>query len=289
MRKMTIAVLAAGILCLISASAERRTFDSSDWQAFDKETIRKTLTFPDTSGRIRVQVDNIFGFIEVAGTSGNEVQLVVTKTIKARTKSRAEKAKEEVVLDITEEDNIIDIYVNGPFRCRNERKNRWDPGYKVIHNFELKIPQRADVFLKTVTDGHITVKNVQGNFDVRNVNGRITMEEMGGSGDAHTVNGKVHILFSRNPDSDCSFKTVNGDLDLFFPDGLSADFYLKTFNGEAYSDFPATLLPYKMAKTEKKNGKYVYKSTRFSRVRIGGGGPEIKMDTLNGDLLINKK
>lgn len=280
-RKIYSIILAAGILCLTGVSAE--------WRTFDDETIRKTLTFPDTSGRIRVQVDNIYGNIEVTGTSGNDVQLVAYKTIKARTQSRAERAKEEVLLDISEENNIIDIYVDGPFRCQNGRKNRWDPGYKVIYNFELQVPRRAAVYLKTVTEGHITVKNVQGDFNVRNVNGPIKMEGMGGSGDAHTVNGKVHILFSRNPVSNCSFKTINGDLDLFFPEGLSADFYLKTFNGEAYSDFPVTLLPYKMEKTEKKNGKYVYKSTGTSRVRIGGGGPEIKMDTLNGDLLINKK
>jgi hypothetical protein len=43
------------------------------------------------------------------------------------------------------------------------------------------------------------------------------------------------------------------------------------------------------ATEERKNGKYVYRSNASVGVRIGAGGPEIKMDTLAGDILINKK
>jgi len=115
------------------------------------------------------------------------------------------------------------------------------------------------------------------------------MEEVAGSVEAYTVNGKVKALFSRNPEADCSFQTVNGDLEISFCPDLSADLRLKTFNGQAYSDFPVTHLPSEQAVAEHRQGKYVYKSNRFSSVRVGKGGPEIKFDTLNGDILIHKR
>lgn len=63
---------------------------------------------------------------------------------------------------------------------------------------------------------------------------------------------------------------------------------LKTYNGDAYSDFPFTYLPSRAVVQGHQNGKYVYKSDRFVGVRIRKGGPEIKIDTLNGNILITK-
>jgi hypothetical protein len=262
------------------------------YQVVKHEDIAKTLTFARPSEAKEVRVDNIFGFITVEGYSGREVILRVRKTIKAQNQDRYEKALEEVSLDITEENNIIDLYVNGPFRCREDKRNIYwkkNPRYQVHYDFELKVPYQSQIVLKTVTEGDITVSNVQGDFEVQNVNGKILMEEMGGSGTAHTVNGKVEVTFTRNPVSDCSFKTINGDLDVYFKDDLSADFRLKTFSGDILSDFPVTYLPFEPGKGERQKGKFVFKSSRFFGVRTGKGGPSMKMDTFNGDILINKK
>ena len=262
------------------------------FQVIKHEDIQKNLTFSQPSGPKEVRVDNIFGYIAVEGYSGQEINLKVHKTIKARNQDRYEKALQEVTLEITEEDNTIDLYVDGPFRCQEgDRHKYWnkDPGYQVHYDFELQVPFQSQILLKTVTAGDITVTNVQGDFEVRNVNGKILLEDMGGSGTAHTVNGKVAVFFTRNPSSDCSFKTINGNLDIYFKENLSADFRLKTFNGDILSDFPVTYLPFEPGQGERKDGRFVFKSSSFFGVRTGNGGPKVKMDTFNGDILINKK
>jgi len=283
MKKISWLVIIIMILALTLAFGEDRM------KVEEKETIEKTLAFQDPKKPKEVIVDNIFGAIEVEGYSGQEVRLTAHKTIKAKTKDKIQKARQEVTLDITEDENTIDLYVNGPFRCQN-RKGGWrDPGYRVHYEFKLKVPHKTDVVLRTVTDGDICVTDIEGDFDINNVNGKIEMTGMAGSGTAHTVNGRVRIQFSKNPTTDCSFKTINGDIDVDFTKGLSADFRLKTFNGDACSDFPIDYLPARSAEKGRKDGKYIYKSDRFIGVRIDKGGPEIKMDTLNGDLLINKR
>jgi hypothetical protein len=279
-------------ICLVIFSVTGIFFLQADTLRVEKkEEIRKTLTFQDPSQTKDLQVDNIWGSIEVTGTDGDRVELVAHKTIKARAEARIQMAEEEVKLDITEEKNIIDIYVDGPFRDRNRERERWqDPGYEVHYDFEIKVPRKTNIFLKTVTDGDIEVTAVEGEFEVNNVNGKIRMNDVAGSGIAHTVNGGVKVSFTKNPESNCSFKTINGDIEVAFTKNLSADFRLKSRFGDAYSDFQVSYLPARQAATaERKDGKYVYKSNRFIDIRIGSGGPEIRMDTLNGDILINEK
>ncbi len=258
----------------------------------EKEKIERTLHFQDPSKSKEVSVDNIFGSISVEGFEGREVQLIAHKTIKARNKEKILKAREELRLEITEDGNTIDLYVDGPFRdCdKNRRRKGWrDPGYQVHYDFQIRVPHATNLTLKTATDGTIRVENIEGEFDIDHANGRIDMIEVAGAGNAHTANGDVRVVFSKNPESDCSFKTVNGDVSVSFQKNLSADFRLKTFNGDGYSDFPISYLPSRPAKKGRENGKFVYKSDRFVGVRIDKGGPEIKMDTLNGDLLIHKR
>lgn len=285
MKKIILTSLAVFLIGIIALDAE-------SFRIEEKEEIRKTLTFQDPSKPKELFVDNIWGSIEVEGYRGKEVKLLVHKTIKGRNKEKIQKAKEEVELEITEEGNTIDIYVDGPFRDCNKRR-RWrnwrNPGYQVHYDFELKVPHKTDLYLKTINSGDIKINNVEGEFEVKNVNGRIEMSEVAGAGDAHTVNGKVKVLFSRNPESDCSFRTVNGDLEITFRPNLSADFLLKTFNGNAYTDFSVSYMPLKKSVSKRYKGKYIYKSNRFFGVRTGKGGPEIKFDTLNGDILIGKK
>jgi DUF4097 and DUF4098 domain-containing protein YvlB len=281
---------------------------AGDYPVKKSETIEKKLTFAGGTEPQTLKIENIFGSISVSGYNGKTVQLTAQKTIHAKTNQTLEDAKKEVKLDISTKGNSIDVVVDGPFREENGRCN-WITrklGYIVQYDFQVKVPFNTGLDVKTINkgdvevsdiqgkssiknvNGKITVKNLKGDFLVSTVNGRIKMEGITGSGKAHTVNGKVKVLFDKNPGSDCTFKTINGNLELDCLPGLSGDFKLKTFNGKIYSDFPATYLPSSPTKGERKKGKYVYKSNRFQSVRIGSGGPAIKMDTFNGNIIISK-
>ena len=84
----------------------------------EEETIRKTFNL--TAAHKILEVDNIFGSIEVTGGQSDQVQMVVNKTISAESKDRMDAAKKEVTLDITDQPDFLKLYVNGPFRCKCE-------------------------------------------------------------------------------------------------------------------------------------------------------------------------
>lgn len=278
---------------------------AGDYKVKKQENLQKVLKFTGTAKQKALKIDNIFGSIDLLGYSGKDVKLSAKKTIKAKSEEKAREAQKDVKLDISAEGDNIDIIVDGPFRDE-DGKVRWDCklGYTVQYDFELKVPHNTTLDLKTINEGFVKVKDIKGNIKLRNVNGvievgniagdfsivtvngKVLVSGITGSGKAHTVNGKVKVDFDRNPGSDCSFKTINGNLEISFQKNLSADFRLKTFNGDIYSDFPAKYLPTAPAKGERKNGKFIYRSNRSQAIRIGNGGPEIKMDTLNGNIYI---
>src|SRR6476646_10239634 len=249
----------------------------------EKETIRKTFNM--TAAQKVLEVDNIFGSIEVTGGQGDQVQLVVNKTISAESKDKMEAAKKEVTLDVTDQPDFVKLYVNGPFRCNcNDGCNGWhgDRGYHVKMDFQLQVPRNIEVKLKTVNSGRVRVQDVTGNFSVHNVNGGIEMQNVAGSGVAKTVNGGVKVSFRENPREKSDFGTINGNIELYFVRGLAGDFRFKTMNGAVYSDFELASLPAKPASGEMHGTKFVFRSDRYTGGRIGSGGPEIKAENLNG-------
>jgi DUF4097 and DUF4098 domain-containing protein YvlB len=157
--------------------------------------------------------------------------------------------------------------------------------YQVKYDFTIRVPRDAAIRLCTINDGDVLVTGTQGDFDVSNVNGLIEMKSVAGSGRAHTVNGPVTISFTANPKQPSSFKSVNGNVDVQFREGLSADFAMKTMNGGLFTDFDIQQMPTAPPPAgERRDGKFVFRLNQFTRVRVGGGGPEITFETLNGNV-----
>jgi hypothetical protein len=255
------------------------------------EPVQATLVFDDPSAPHTIRIDDVFGSVEVTGGSSPDVRVSGQRTVRAETPEGAERARREVSLDMSQNDNTVDIAVNGPFR-RADGSLQWswdDPKYVVLYDLKVQVPDNANLVVKTVNEGQVVVRNVSGRLNIRNVNGTIDLDRVGGSVDARTVNGGIRAVFKENPRAACEFKTVNGDVRLRLPADLSADFALKTLSGELRSDFEVTSLPARPTEGHRENGKYVYRSDRFQNVRIGQGGPRVSMETLNGDLIIGSK
>src|SRR5215469_18859178 len=211
--------------------------DDSDFSmpVQEQETIQKT--FSVGGAHKLLDVDNVYGSIEVVGGQSDQVQLVVNKSIHAESSERMEAAKKEVTLDITDQPDLLKLYVNGPFRCNCNcdgdgccgGSRRVDQGYVLKMDFQLQVPRNMDLKLRTVNSGRVNVRDVMGSFSVHNVNGGIEMQDVGGGKAlARTVNGGVKVVFRENPKEDSDFGSINGPVERYFTRGLSADFRFKT-------------------------------------------------------------
>lgn len=273
-----------------AAAGSPAAHPENDWDDFGvkaQETIQKSFVLPADAHK-SLDIDNVWGSIEVVGGSGNQVQVTVSKTIRARSDDALQRARKEVTLDITQKAGDLKLYVNGPFRCNCDdcRNSRDERDYIVQIDFKVQVPEQIDLQARTVNDAHVRISNITGDFLVRNVNGRIDMDSIAGSGSARTVNGPVIVSFRQNPRAKSEFRTINGNVELHFQPGLAAGFRLKTFNGGIYTDFPVTALPLRPVSEERHGAKVVFRADRMTGVQIGTGGPEIQIENLNGDIRI---
>ncbi len=264
--------------------------DDFDMPVKDEEIVRQQYPLAASGDRL-LDIDNVWGSIDVVGTNADQVQVVIKKTIRAETKADLEKAKQEVTLEATHDTGSVRLYVNGPFRCHNRGDDcccnwRDHEGYVVKMDFQVQVPSHIRLALRTVNDGNIKVEGVSGDFSIHNVNGRIDVKDAAGSGRVKTVNGGVTVSFRSNPTANSEFSTINGPVELYFAQPLAADFRFKTFNGNVYTDYELQQLPAKPPEAEQRNGKFVFRADRFTNGRVGAGGPQISIDTLNGDIRV---
>ena len=61
---------------------------------------------------------------------------------------------------------------------------------------------------------------------------------------------------------------------------------MRTMHGELLTDYEVTRLADTPPTTETDNGRRIFKRGGSTGVRIGSGGPEINLKTLNGDIFI---
>jgi DUF4097 and DUF4098 domain-containing protein YvlB len=154
----------------------------------------------------------------------------------------------------------------------------------------LQIPQDVKLKVSTVNDGDIVVNNIKGELEINNVNGEITLNKIDGSVVATTINGSVNTTFTAvNPKAPMAFSSLNGKIDVTFPGNIQYNVKLKSDRGEIYTDFDIAV-----DKTEAKvesnshDGVFELKKDDWVTGKINGGGPEIMMKNMEGNIYIRK-
>ena len=276
-----VAVIGSSLVC----GAQRH----DAYKLEDREPVSHTFTGDKT-----IEVDLVNGSLNVVGDGGSTMRVTGERVIRAANQDQITRAKRDDVLDMNEKDGIAQVYENGPFRNNNNHSSD-DHGfhdtserqYDVAWNLTVHVPRETALRLRSVNGG-VTAQDTSGTFDVRSVNGPLVMINITGSGTASAVNGTNTVSFRENPKADSAFTSVNGKIELTFQPNLSADFNLKTVNGGMYTDFESTALASTGTPTQD-NGKFVYRNRGESRIRIGAGGPQIRIYTVNGSIQIKKQ
>jgi len=230
----------------------------------------------DWSGTIAdgkaVEIKGINGGIDATGTGGGEV---VLHAVKKGKKSDPAEVKIEVV-EHAGGVTICAVYPSSgePNECKPGEGGRM----KVKKNdvsvrFEVKVPAGVRFVGRTVNGG-ISARGIQAEAEAHTVNGGIDIEARGLT-HAETVNGGISARVDRADWKDkLQLKTVNGGIEVSLPASTGANVKAGTVNGDIETDFPLTV-----------KGKFGRRRIEGS---IGGGGPVLEMETVNGDIKLSK-
>ncbi|GAA4033198.1 hypothetical protein GCM10022409_16900 [Hymenobacter glaciei] len=263
------------------------------------EKITKEFTVQGDASRQVLAVYNLFGSVAVEGYAGNKVLLEVTKTVTAPDDTLLEAGKKEVQLAFVQRNDSIIAYTTGPHDSRpnqdlHNHRSRWDhdsPRYRYTINYTVKVPTQLNLHVSTVNGGQVTIADVAGTLHAHNVNGSVSIKNARSATDARTVNGNVEVTYARNPGGPCTYHTINGQIIATYPPDLGANVHFKSFHGEMYTDFPKTerLAPQVSQNKQTDGNGTKYKISKETAVRLGNGGPDLRFETLNGDVTIKQQ
>ena len=158
--------------------------------------------------------------------------------------------------------------------------------------FTVRVPRGVRLGAGTV-NGSMTVRDVTSDVRASSVNGGVQVGNVGGEVKATTVNGNVDVTTRSGPvnastvngnirarmatlgsSGDMKFNTVNGNVVVETPASTNADVSMNTMHGTLSSDFPVQI-----------SGKF---GPRRAEGRIGNGGPDLTMRTLNGSIELRR-
>ena len=251
----------------------------------DTRELMETIPVPANEPLV-VIVKNIIGPIHVTGHDANRVEMHATETVRGDLQADIERARAEMQLRTETEPGRVAFRVRNIDGDSGRRNSNWD-NYSIAYDIELRVPRGATLEISTVNDGDVTVEDVIGEFDLKNVNGAVRLVRAGGGGSIHTVNGDVDASFARSPSEATSFHTVNGEVDVTFPANLSAELAFHTLQGDVFTDFDVESLS-APPEVRRDRGRYVMNTNRNSAFRVGTGGERHTFNTLNGDILVRK-
>lgn len=221
-----------------------------------------------------VEIKGVNGAIRALPAEGDAV---IVDAVKRGRRSDPD----EVEIVVIEHDEGVTICAVYPTPW-GERANECAPGNRgrmssrdndVQVEFTVRVPADVHLAARTV-NGRVEAQGLGGDVLVNTVNGNVEIETAG-TAEAQTVNGSIRATLGRADWSgEIRFKTVNGSITVELPVDLNADVQAVTLNGDITTDFPIEV-----------QGRLV---RRRLNGRVGQGGRELSLETVNGAIRIRK-
>ena len=255
------------------------TVISAAAQDGNKEQLVVPLNDPGKPYKLNVNLVN--GSIKIVGYDGKDIMIDGETEGGRKREERSESGMRKLnshTLSIAAQvkNNQVNVYTEQP---------------NIHIQLTLKIPKGAEnIKVETVNDGDIEVSNTSGEMEINNTNGSIKLSNVSGSVVANTVNGDVTATFTTiDPKAPMAFSTTNGNVDVTFPSTLKANVRFKSEQGDVFTDFDISV-DKRQPETERTKEGSMYRLNVKDWIygKIGGGGPEIMMNNLNGNIYARK-
>lgn len=217
----------------------------------------------------KIEIKGVNGDVRAERATGGQVEVSALRTGRNQDPN-------EVRIEVVphgEGVTICAVYPGEDNRCAPGKEGKMNVRNNDVKvEFTVKVPAGVNFEGKTV-NGDVVAKNLSGDVQAKTVNGDVVVSATGVASGS-TVNGNVEISMDSTPRGNLNFSTVNGTVSVVMPGSLSANFAASTVNGTITLDHPLSIQGTVTAR--KISGK------------MGGGGPELKMSTVNGDIKLRK-
>ncbi len=156
-------------------------------------------------------------------------------------------------------------------------------------NFTVRVPAGVK-FAARVVDGDVYAASLRSPVDVATVSGDVEVSTTG-TARAATVSGNVKATFGETDGEEMSFASVSGDVVLRLAGDVGAEVSAHTLSGEIESDFDLRMRPMTGDADEEDDHGGFHVNVQIGRQAtgtIGRGGPELIVNTVSGDIRLER-
>ena len=198
-----------------------------------------------------IEIKGVNGAIHALPAEGQTVEVIAQKTGQSSDPS-------EIQVKVLEHERGVTVYAVYPSSLN---------GNDVDVDFLVRVPPGVRFIGRTV-NGAVEASRLNADAEAHSVNGDIRLSTSG-TARAETINGSIQAAIGKVIDA-ATFSTSNGGITLEIGAGAHADIHARTVNGAISANVPLTI-----------RGRLVSKRADG---RIGGGGPELNLNTVNGTI-----
>jgi DUF4097 and DUF4098 domain-containing protein YvlB len=258
-----------------------------------QNTVRQQF---DMGPNSELSVSNVSGSVSVHAEEG------MTITVRAQ-KRGSSRSRDITDIDIRRDGNKVSV------QTKTGQVGLMSFGRSSAIDYDISVPNDCSVRLNAVSSD-VKIEGIRAEVGVQTVSGDLKLEDLAGELTATTVSGDIEgrsitgTLVVRTTSGDCELrrtrlrrfsintvsgdftvetplisgeqcyaKTVSGDLSLIVPADTKATVHLKSISGSVGCELPAEIV---------KSGR------RHWQGRINGGGAQLEMSSISGDLNIKR-
>ena len=251
-----LAVLAAGCDVKVNDKGE---VDLEIVEGRAGDVVTRTYTLPKDG---QLEVFNGLGPLEAFPAAGNDVEVIVTREIRAR----SDEAAQQILKDLQLEEDVTPTMVKVQSR-RTEGMRGFRQNVRL--DYRVNVPAGLNVSLKS-ENGVMRLENIRGRITASATNGAINGRGLTGPLEASIVNGSLMVDLA-SVSGDVKLSSVNGAIRLFLPADANATLEARAVNGGIVVQDGLTL-----------------KTTVSERLHVSGtlnnGGPKIDLQSTNGPI-----
>jgi hypothetical protein len=242
----------------------------------------------------QIEIQGIVGNVSAQPASGDQVEVVGR---------RSGDDADRVRIEVVETANGVIVCAIYPTRggrdggsgsgrgenpCDNDNENDDRDGGEIDAedarvNFTVRVPAGVKFVSRTVV-GDVEATGLRSAVDVETVSGDVRVSTTG-TARASTVSGDVTATFGETDGEEMEFNSVSGDVTLRLTDGVGAEVSAHTLSGEIDSDFD---LQVGGEDEDDDDGGFHIQIGSEASGRIGRGGPELSVNTVSGDIRLER-
>ncbi|MEM9328403.1 MAG: DUF4097 family beta strand repeat-containing protein [Bacteroidota bacterium] len=236
------------------------------------------MTPSGNSSELTINIENLFAYIDVRGTSEGSIRIEADDY-----RGLPEKAKGLKPLSATGPDNTeIGLYVKqvgNTVSIAGAHRSADDADYTIFlpKNAKLRIDYNS------FQANHVKVSDMASEVEIDSKVGDIELVNVTGPIVANSLSSDIDVDFSSvTQGSPTSISSTSGDLDITLPADTKGNFNMKSISGEVYTD-----LDFEMEQEEGSMRRFG--GGMSAEATLNGGGVDISLRCISGDIYIRKK